>query len=58
MQKILFLIEATLPKRFTRKQFNATIREHSITSHPHHYLQRLVDRGILKRYGQGLYELV
>jgi len=57
MKRIIFIIRATLPKKFTRKQFNIVIRDYSISSHPHHFLQRLVERGILKRYGQGLYEL-
>jgi len=57
MKRILFIIQATLPKKFTRKEFNITIREHSITSHPEHYLQRLVEKGTLKRMGSGIYEL-
>lgn len=57
MQKILFLISATLPKKFTRKEFNLTIRDHSCTSHPDHFLQRLVEKGILKHKGKGIYEL-
>lgn len=57
MQKILFLIRATLPKKFTRKEFNLTIRDHSFTTHPDHYLQRMVEKGILKHKSKGLYEL-
>lgn len=58
MQKILLLIRATLPKMFTRKEFNLTIRDHSYTSHPDHYLQRMVEKGTLKHRGKGIYELV
>lgn len=58
MQKILFLIRATLPKKFTCKEFNIAIRDHSYTTtHPDHYLQRFVERGILKHRGKGIYEL-
>lgn len=55
MKKILFIIQATLPKRFTRRQFNITIREYSFTSHPEHILQRLVEKGKLKHIGAGEY---
>lgn len=57
MKRILFYIQVALPKRFTRKQYNAVIRDYSITSHPDHYLQRLVEKGILKHQGKGIYEL-
>ena len=56
MQKILFLIRATLPKMFTRKEFNLTIRDQSYTTHPHHYLLRFVEKDILKHKGKGIYE--
>lgn len=58
MQKILFYIRVSLPKCFTRKQFNAVIREYSYTSHPEHHLQRLVEKGKLKRLGEGKYQLI
>lgn len=58
MNRILFLIRATLPKKLTRKEFNLAIRDHSITSHPGHYLQRLVESGKLKRLGEGKYQLI
>ena len=57
MQKILLLIRATHPKKFTRKEFNLSIRDLSYTTHPDHYLQRLVEKGILKHKGNGIYEL-
>jgi len=55
MQKIIFLIKATLPKKFTRKQYNQIIRNYSATAHPEHYLQRLVEQGKLKRTGAASY---
>jgi len=58
VNRILFIIKATMPKNFTRKEFNLAIRELSYTSHPDHYLKRLVERGKLKRDGNGLYSLV
>jgi len=58
MKRIIFIIEATLPKRFTRREFNIVIRDYSITSHPGHHLQRLVEKGILKHRGKGIYEQV
>jgi len=58
MKRIIFIIEATLPKRFTRKEFNIVIRDYSITSHPGHYLQRLVESGKLKHLGKGRYQQV
>ena len=57
MQKILFIVRVTLPKRFTGREFNLTIRECSITSQPDHHLQRLVEKGYLKHKGKGIYEL-
>ena len=53
----LFLICVTLPKKFMRKEFNLVIRYHSYTTHPDHYLQRFVEKGILKHRGKGIYEL-
>lgn len=55
MQKILFYIKTSLPKHFTRKEFLLMIRQHSLTSHPDHYLQRLVEMGKLKHQGEGRY---
>ncbi len=51
MKRILFIIQATLPKKFTHKEFNITIREHSITSRSEHHLQSMVKKGILKHVG-------
>lgn len=56
MPTIQFIIDVKLPKRFTRREFNIIIREHSVTSHPNHYLQRLVERGTLKHLGKGIYQ--
>jgi len=55
MKKIIFIMKVTLPKKFTRREFNLVIREYSITSHPEHYLQRLVEKGKLKHVGAGVY---
>lgn len=57
MKRILFIIQANLPKRFTRKQFNIMIHQYSCTSHPEHHLQRLVEMGKLKHTGAGTYQL-
>jgi len=58
MKKILFLIQATLPKKFTRREFNIMIRQYSCTTHPSHHLQRLVEKGILKHLGEGTYQQI
>ena len=58
MNRILIIIQTMLPKRFTRKQFNIVIRQHSSTIHPGHHLQRLVQSGKLKHNGQGIYSIV
>ena len=55
MKRILYIIQVKLPKKFTRKQFNMVIRDYSITSHPEHYLQRLVECGKIKHIGAGTY---
>lgn len=57
MNRILFYIQIALPKRFTRRQYNAVIRDYSYTSHPDHHLQRLVEKGYLKHKGKGIYEI-
>ena len=58
MPTVRFIIEAKLPKTFTRREFNLVIRDYSITSHPGHHLQRMVEKGILKHKSKGLYEQV
>lgn len=55
MNEILILIHTTLGKRFTRREFNTTIRKHSQTTHPEHYLQQLVNKGKIKHIGDGIY---
>lgn len=55
MNRILFYIQVSLPRKFTRKQFNIMIRQYSYTSHPEHHLQRLVEKGKIKHLGSGQY---